>query len=126
MDQQLIDKIKDANDIVDVVSEFISLRKAGVNLVGMCPFHSDTHPSLMVSRSKQICKCFACQKGGDVFTFVMEHERMTFTEAASYLAKRVGIDFEPTDRTPEQIEKAKLIDSLRIANNAAADDYHGW
>ncbi len=124
MDEDLKNKIKDANDIVDVVGEFISLRKMGVNYVGMCPFHGDSHPSLMVSKAKQICKCFACGKGGDVYTFVMEHEHMSFPEAAAYLAKRVGIEYEPTDRTPEQIERTKTIESLRIANKAAADYYH--
>ncbi len=124
MDNKIIERIKDANDIVDVISEFVTLRKAGVNYIGVCPFHADTHPSMSVSRAKQIYKCFVCEQGGDVINFVQEYEKKTFSEALAYLGKRVGIDYQPTDLTPEQQEHNKLIESLRVANRAAADHYH--
>ena len=104
MDNKIIERIKDANDIVDVISEFVTLRKAGVNYIGVCPFHADTHPSMSVSRAKQIYKCFVCEQGGDVINFVQEYEKKTFSEALAYLGKRVGIDYQPTDLTPEQQE----------------------
>ena len=124
MDNNIIERIKDANDIVDVIGEFVTLRRAGVNYIGVCPFHSDTHPSMSVSKAKQMYKCFVCGKGGDVINFVQEYDKKTFSEALAYLAKRVGIDYQPTDLTPEQLEHNKLVESLRVANRAAADHYH--
>ncbi len=124
MDKTIIDRIKNANDICDIIGEYVTLRKAGANFVGVCPFHSDTHPSMSVSKSKQVYKCFVCEHGGDVINFVQDYERMSFSEALASLAKRAGIDYQPTDLTPEQIERNKQIDSLRVANRAAADHYH--
>ena len=81
----------EAADIVDVVSEFVTLRKAGVNYKGLCPFHNERTPSFVVSPSKQLCKCFSCGKGGNVVHFIMEHEQMTYPEALKWLAARYGI-----------------------------------
>ena len=75
IDRATIDKIMDATNIVDVVGEFVTLRKAGVNYKGLCPFHDDKTPSFMVSPSKQICKCFACGEGGTAINFLMKHEQ---------------------------------------------------
>ena len=81
MDKNLIEEIRRSNDIVDVVQEYVPLKKVGTNWRGICPFHNDTHPSLYVSQPKQIFKCFACGKAGNVFTFVQEYEKMSFYEA---------------------------------------------
>ena len=88
IDQPTIDRILDAAQIVDVVSEFVTLRKRGVNFVGLCPFHDDKTPSFYVSPAKGLCKCFACGKGGNAVHFVMEHEQMTYPEALRWLAKK--------------------------------------
>ena len=88
IDQLTIEKILDAANIVDVVSEFVTLRKRGVNYVGLCPFHNEKTPSFYVSPSKGICKCFSCGKGGNVIHFLMEHEQMSYWDAAKWLARK--------------------------------------
>ena len=87
IDQATIDRILDAAQIMDVVSDFVTLRKRGVNYVGLCPFHNDKTPSFYVSPAKGLCKCFACGKGGNAVHFIMEHEQMSYPEALRYLAK---------------------------------------
>ena len=81
IDQATIDKILDAAQIVDVVSDFVTLRKRGVNYVGLCPFHNEKTPSFSVSPSKGVCKCFSCGKGGNAVHFIMEHEQLSYYEA---------------------------------------------
>ena len=88
IDQATIDRILDAAQIMDVVSDFVTLRKRGVNYVGLCPFHDDKTPSFYVSPAKGLCKCFACGKGGNAVHFIMEHEQMSYPEALRYLAKK--------------------------------------
>ena len=87
----------DATNIVDVVGEFVTLRKAGVNYKGLCPFHDDTTPSFMVSPAKQICHCFACGEGGNAVNFLMKHEQITYPEALRWLAKKYNIDLLKND-----------------------------
>ena len=94
IDQSTIARILDAADIVDVVKEFVTLRKAGVNYKGLCPFHDEKTPSFVVSPSKQLCKCFSCGKGGNVVHFIMEHEQMSYPEALKWLAKKYGIEIQ--------------------------------
>ena len=94
IDQITIDRILDAAQIMDVVSDFVTLRKRGVNYVGLCPFHSDKTPSFYVSPAKGLCKCFACGKGGNAVHFIMEHEQMSYPEALKYLAKIYNIDIK--------------------------------
>ncbi len=118
-------KIKEANDIADVVGEFVTLKKSGVNLVGICPFHPDTKPSMSVSRRKQMYNCFVCGHKGDVISFVQEHEHMSFPEALSFLAKRVGIDYQPQELTPEQKQATQKTEALRIVTSAAAKYFAG-
>ena len=88
IDQPTIDRILDAANIVDVVSEFVTLRKRGINYVGLCPFHSDKSPSFYVSPAKNICKCFACGEGGTAVHFIMKHEQLSYYDALRYLAKK--------------------------------------
>ena len=94
IDQPTIDRILDAAQIVDIVSDFVTLRKRGVNYVGLCPFHDDKTPSFYVSPSKGLCKCFSCGKGGNAVHFIMEHEQMSYPEALKYLAKKYGIEIK--------------------------------
>ena len=96
IDNQIIDQVRRANNIVHVVQDYIPLKKAGSNWRGLCPFHQDTNPSLNVSETKQIFKCFACGKGGNVFTFLQEYEKIGFIEAVRKLATRAGIMLERT------------------------------
>ena len=84
IDQATIDRILDAAQIMDVVSDFVTLRKRGVNYVGLCPFHSDKTPSFYVSPAKGLCKCFACGQGGNAVHFIMAHEQMSYPEALRY------------------------------------------
>lgn len=108
IDQQTIDKIRDTSQIVDVVSEFVSLRRRGQNYVGLCPFHSDKNPSFYVSQSKNICKCFSCGEGGDPIHFIMKHEQISYMEAIRWLGKKYNID----------IQEKELTDEERAAQNA--------
>ena len=118
MSNDIKTKIKEANDIADVIGEFVTLKKSGVNLVGICPFHPDTKPSMSVSRRKQMYNCFVCGHKGDVISFVQEHEHMSFPEALSFLAKRVGIDYQPQELTPEQKQATQKTEALRIVTSA--------
>ena len=91
IDRATIDRIMDAANIVDVVSDFVSLRKSGANYKGLCPFHDDRTPSFSVSPARGIYKCFSCGKAGNAANFIMEHEQMTYPEALKWLAKKYHI-----------------------------------
>ena len=106
IDQATIDRILDAAQIMDVVSDFVTLRKRGVNYVGLCPFHSDKTPSFYVSPAKGLCKCFACGQGGNAVHFIMAHEQMSYPEALKYLAKKYGIEIKEREHM-EKIEDIK-------------------
>lgn len=109
MDQNLIDQVRRSNDIVDVIGSYITLKKAGASFRGLCPFHNDSHPSLNVSQQKQIFKCFACGKAGNVFTFVQEYEKLSFIEALKKLAQRAGITIPDRDQTKVVSTKRDLL-----------------
>ena len=109
----------DATNIVDVVSDFVTLRKAGVNYKGLCPFHDDTTPSFMVSPSKQICKCFACGEGGTAVNFLMKHEQITYPEALRWLAKKYNIEIQEKELTDEERQQQNDRDSMFIVNEWA-------
>lgn len=117
---ELLEKICDANDIVDVIGEFVTLSKRGVNYVGVCPFHKDTRPSMYVSPSRQIFKCFVCGTGGNVVGFLMKHEQMTFPDAVEWLASRAGIDVPRQERDPEQEKRRHERDSCFVSVRAAS------
>ncbi|MBQ6433166.1 MAG: DNA primase [Bacteroidaceae bacterium] len=119
IDRQTVDRILDAANIVDVVSDFVTLRRAGANLKGLCPFHDDRTPSFMVSPSKNICKCFACGKGGTPVHFIMEHEQMTYPEALRYLAKKYNIEIKEREQTDEEKAAQSERESLFIVNEWA-------
>lgn len=108
-----------AADIVDVVKEFVTLRKAGVNYKGLCPFHNEKTPSFVVSPSKQLCKCFSCGKGGNVVHFVMEHEQMNYPEALRWLAKKYGIEIQEKELTNEERAAQSVRESMFVLNEWA-------
>ena len=119
IDRATIDKIMDATNIVDVVGEFVTLRKAGVNYKGLCPFHDDKTPSFMVSPSKQICKCFACGEGGTAINFLMKHEQITYPEALRWLAKKYNIEIQEKELTEEEKKEQSDRESMFIVNDWA-------
>lgn len=121
IDQATIDRILDAAQITDVVSDFVTLRKRGVNYVGLCPFHDDKTPSFYVSPAKGLCKCFACGKGGNAVHFIMEHEQMSYPEALKYLAKKYGIEIKERELSSEEKMVQSERESLFIVNNFARD-----
>ena len=119
IDRATVERILDAADIVDVVSEFVTLRKRGVNYVGLCPFHDDKTPSFYVSPSKGVCKCFACGKGGNAVHFVMEHEQITYPEALRWLARKYNIEIKERELTDEErLERGERV-SMFIVNEWA-------
>jgi len=121
IDQPTIDRILDAAQIVDVVSEFVTLKKRGVNYVGLCPFHDDKTPSFSVSPAKGLCKCFACGKGGNAVHFIMEHEQMNYYEALKWLAKKYHIEVKERELTDEEKEAQSVRESLFVVNEFARD-----
>ena len=121
IDQATIDRILDAAQIMDVVSDFVTLRKRGVNYVGLCPFHDDKTPSFYVSPAKGLCKCFACGKGGNAVHFIMEHEQMSYPEALRYLAKKYNIEIKERELSSEEKLVQSERESLFIVNNFARD-----
>ena len=124
IDRATIDKIIDAVNIVDVVGEFVNLRKAGVNYKGLCPFHDDKTPSFMVSPSKQICHCFACGEGGNAVNFLMKHEQITYPEALRWLAKKYNIEIQERELTDEEKKEQSDRESMFIVNEWACQYFH--
>ncbi len=121
IDQVTIERIQDAARIVDVVSDFITLRKRGANYVGLCPFHDDHSPSFYVSPAKNICKCFACGEGGAPVHFIMKHEQLSYYDALKYLAKKYHIEVEEKELTDEEKQAQDIRESLFILNEYARD-----
>ena len=119
IDRDTIDKIMEATNIVDVVSEFVTLRKAGINYKGLCPFHDDKTPSFMVSPTKGICHCFACGKGGNAVNFLMEHEQITYPDALRWLAKKYNIEIQERELSVEEKQQASDRESMFIVNEWA-------
>ena len=111
----------DAADIVDVVSDFVSLKKSGANYKGLCPFHNDRTPSFMVSPAKGYCKCFSCVKGGNAVGFIMEHEQLTYPEALKYLARKYNIEVQERELTDDERRAQTERESLFIVNEWAAN-----
>jgi len=124
IDRATVDKIIDAAKIVDVVGEFVTLRKAGVNYRGLCPFHDDRNPSFMVSPAKNICHCFVCGKGGTPAGFLMEHEQITYPEALRWLARKYNIEIIEKEMTDEEREAQSERESMFIVNEWAKDWFH--
>ncbi len=119
IDRATVERILDAAQIVDVVSEFVTLRKRGVNYVGLCPFHDDKTPSFYVSPSKGVCKCFSCGAGGSAVHFIMRHEQMTYPEALRWLANKYNIEIQERELTDDEKREAGERESMFIVNEWA-------
>lgn len=113
--QQILNRI----DILDVVGEFVKLKKRGASYLGLCPFHNEKTPSFTVSPSKEIYKCFGCGKSGNSISFIMEHEKYSYVDALKWLAKKYDIEIEETFATDEQRQQQQSAESLFIINNFA-------
>ena len=124
IDRATVDKIMDAVNIVDVVGEFVNLRKAGVNYKGLCPFHDDKTPSFMVSPARQICKCFACGEGGNAVNFLMKHEQITYPEALRWLAKKYNIEIQERELSDDEKREQSERESMFIVNEWACQYFH--
>jgi DNA primase len=123
IDRPTIERILDAAQIVDVVQEFVPLKKRGVNYLGLCPFHNEKTPSFTVSPAKEIFKCFGCGKVGNSVNFVMEHEHLTYPEALKYLAKKYHIEVVEKELSQEELEKQNERESLLIVSSYAARQF---
>ncbi len=119
IDRATVDRIYEAAKIVEVVSDFVTLRKRGVNYIGCCPFHNEKTPSFSVSPTKDIFKCFGCGKAGNAVTFVMEHESMSYVDALRYLAKKYHIEIQEKELTPEEIAHHTDRESMLVLNSYA-------
>ena len=125
IDSNFISDVKSKLDIVDVIGTYINLQKAGINHKGICPFHQDSHPSMMVSKTRQTYHCFVCGEHGDVLDFLQKYNQITFTEALRLACKLAGVEFPEKEATPEENAAYKLLESRRIAIDAAAKFYQG-
>lgn len=120
IDKPTIARIMDSTKIEEVVSEFVTLRKRGINYVGLCPFHNDSHPSFSVSPTRGICHCFTCGKGGNAVNFLMELEQMTYPDALRWLAKKYNIEIQEREMTNEEKQRESERESMFIVNDWAA------
>lgn len=123
--QDTVNKILDTAQIVDVIGDFVSLKRRGANYVACCPFHNEKTPSFYVSPSKGIFKCFGCGKSGTAVGFVMEHESMTYVEALKYLAKKYGIEVQEKEDSPEEIAARQRSESLMLVMDYAEKFFQG-
>ena len=121
IDRITVDKILDAANIVDVVSDFVTLKRAGANLKGLCPFHDDHTPSFVVSPARNTCKCFSCGEGGTPVGFIMKHEQLSYPDALRYLAKKYGIKIEEKELTQEEVQSRGDRESMFILNDWARE-----
>lgn len=123
IDRATVQRILDAADIVEVVSDFVTLKRRGANYIGLCPFHNERTPSFSVSKSKGICKCFSCGKGGSPVNFIMEHEQMSYYEALKYLAKKYNIEVRERELTDEEREQESERESMLAINEFALSHF---
>ncbi|MCH5346543.1 MAG: DNA primase [Muribaculaceae bacterium] len=123
INRETVQRILDAVDIVDVVSDFVTLRRRGANYIGLCPFHNERTPSFSVSKAKGICKCFSCGKGGSAINFLMELESMSYQEALRYLAKKYNIEVEEHEMTDAERIAETERESMLAVNKMAMDHF---
>jgi DNA primase len=119
IDRETVQRILDAADIVEVVSDFVTLKRRGANYIGLCPFHNERTPSFSVSKSKGICKCFSCGKGGSPVNFLMELEQMSYYEALKWLAKKYGIEIKEREMTDKERSEEHERESMLAINDFA-------
>lgn len=123
IDDKTIEQVLDRADIVDIIGEYMTLKKKGVTYEGCCPFHNEKTPSFKVSPAKGIWKCFGCGKGGNVIGFVMEHESMSYPEAIKFIAGKYGITIEEEKLSPEEERKRKKHEAMYIVNEKVAEHF---
>ena len=121
---EIIEEVRNQNDIVDVISEYVKLQKKGANYFGLCPFHNEKSPSFSVSPGKQMYYCFGCGEGGNVISFVMKYENYSFIEAVQMLASRAGIELPQVTRSKEEKENADKRSQILTINTLAAKFYY--
>ena len=121
--KETVAKILETAEIVDVVSDFISLKKRGANYLGLCPFHNEKGPSFTVSPAKGIYKCFGCGKAGAPVNFIMEHEGLTYPEALRFLAKKYSIKIEEVEQTADQIKEQNAKESMMLLSAYAQQQF---
>ena len=119
IDPATIERIMEAANIYEVVSDFVTLRRRGANYVGLCPFHEEKTPSFSVSPARGICKCFSCGKGGNAVHFIMEHEQVSYYEALRYLARKYNIEIHERELTDEEKQRKSDRESMLIVNEFA-------
>ena len=124
IDRATVERIKDAANIVEVVSEFVTLRRSGANYKGLCPFHNEKTPSFYVSPARGTCHCFGCGKGGTPIGFIMEHEQMTYPEALRWLAQKYHIEIHEREQTDEEKREQSERESMFIVNEWVADYFN--
>ena len=117
----IIEEVRSRNDIVDLISSDVPLKRKGSSYFGLCPFHNEKSPSFSVSRDKQMYYCFGCGAGGNVFTFIMEYENFTFPEAVRYLAERAGMELPEQELSAEAKQQADAKAQLKEMNKMAAN-----
>ncbi len=123
IDDATVQRILDAADIVDVVSDYVKLRRRGSGFIGLCPFHNERTPSFSVSKTKGICRCFSCGKGGSPVGFIMEVEQMTYPEALRLLARKYNIEIEERELSAEEREAATERESMMAINEFAMQHF---
>ena len=124
LSDDIIEEVRSRNDIVDVISERVKLQKKGSSYFGLCPFHNEKSPSFSVSGHKQMFYCFGCGEGGNVFSFLMKYDSLTFMEAVKVLADRAGVELPQIELSPEEKRKSDIKNSLYDINKEAARYYH--
>ena len=121
---EIIEEVRSRNNIVDVISSYVSLKRQGANYVGLCPFHNDHNPSFSVSERKQMYKCFSCGEGGNVFRFMMQYENMTFPEAVRALAERGGVELPQEQESGAERARAQQRERILNINKDAANYFY--
>ena len=123
IDRKTIEQIMDTAKIEEVVGDFVALRRRGVNLIGLCPFHNEKTPSFTVSPAKNLCKCFGCGKGGNPVHFIMEHEQLSYPDALRWLAKKYHIEIKERELTDEEKREESIRESLFVINQYALQHF---
>ncbi len=123
IEKETVQRILDTADIVDVVSDFVHLKRRGANYMGLCPFHNERTPSFSVSKSKNICKCFSCGKGGSPVNFIMQLEQLSYNEALRYLAKKYNIEIKEREQTDQERELESERESMFAVNEYAMQHF---
>lgn len=123
IDPETVKRILDTADIVEVVSDFVNLKRRGTSYIGLCPFHNERTPSFSVSKARGYCKCFSCGKGGSAVGFIMEHEQLSYGEALRWLANKYGIEVAEEELTPEQLAAATERESMLALNDFALQHF---